>query len=92
MGSHFSPQGDTHGLPDAPQDEIHLGDLGNIEVKDDGTGNKEITLARANLKDGDSMSLLGKALVIHQDKDKGASQQPSGGSGKPIACGVIKKG
>lgn len=37
------------------------------------------------------MSLVGKALVIHRDKDKGASHQPSGASGDPIACGVIQK-
>lgn len=92
MGSHFSPEGDHHGLPGLMQDEIHLGDLGNIEIKDDGTGKKEITVKKANLKEGDTMSLLGKSLVIHQDKDKGAEQQPSGGSGTPIACGVIEKG
>ena len=91
MGGHFAPQGDKHGLPGAAQNEIHLGDLGNIPVKDDGTGTLEITVKEANLKEGDPMSLLGKALVIHQDKDKGASEQPSGGSGTPIACGVIKK-
>lgn len=91
MGSHFAPEDDKHGLPGASPEGIHLGDLGNIEIKDDGTGKKEITIDKANLKDGDSMSLLGKALVIHQDKDKGASHQPSGGSGKPIACGVIEK-
>lgn len=91
MGSHFAPQGDKHGLPTDPQDQIHLGDLGNIEVKSDGTGKKEITLAQANLKEGDPMSLLGKALVIHEAKDQGASAQPSGGSGSPIACGVIEK-
>lgn len=91
MGSHFAPEGDKHGLPDQAQDEIHLGDLGNIEIKDDGTGKKEITIEKANLTEGDPMSLLGKALVIHEGKDEGAAKQPSGGSGKPIACGVIKK-
>jgi Cu-Zn family superoxide dismutase len=65
--------------------------LENIQVERDGTGKKEITVSRANLKDGDPMSLLGKAVVIHESHDKGASQQPSGGSGKPIACGVIGK-
>jgi Cu-Zn family superoxide dismutase len=91
MGSHFAPHGDKHGLPAQPQHEIHLGDLGNIEIKDDGTGKMEITIEKANLTQGDPMSFLGKALVIHEGQDEGASNQPSGGSGKPIACGVISK-
>ncbi len=91
MGGHFAPQGDKHGLPDAPQDQIHLGDLGNIDIKDDGTGKLEITVEKANLKKGDPMSFLGKALIIHESKDKGPEHQPSGSSGKPIACGVIKE-
>lgn len=91
MGGHFSPDGKKHGLPSPLKSDIHLGDLGNIDVKDDGTGKKEITVKKANLREGDPMSLLGKALVIHQDEDKGASHQPSGDSGDPIACGVIQK-
>jgi len=91
MGSHFAPEHKNHGLPSPLKADLHLGDLGNIEIKDDGTGKKEITVDKANLRDGDSMSFLGKSLVIHQDEDKGASEQPSGGSGTPIACGVIKK-
>lgn len=91
MGSHFAPQGDKHGLPNAAPDQIHLGDLGNIDIKADGTGKMELTVEKATLKEGDAMSFLGKALVIHESKDQGASAQPSGGSGSPIACGVIKK-
>jgi superoxide dismutase, Cu-Zn family len=91
MGSHFSPEVHQHGMPGMMKDDIHLGDLGNIKIKDDGTGKKEITVDKANLKDGDARSLLGKSIVIHQDEDKGADQQPSGGSGTPIACGVIQK-
>ena len=91
MGSHFSPEVHQHGLPGMMKDDLHLGDLGNIKIKDDGTGKKEITVDKANLKEGDANSLLGKSIVIHQDEDKGAEQQPSGGSGTPIACGVILK-
>ncbi|HXS18763.1 MAG TPA: superoxide dismutase family protein [Polyangiaceae bacterium] len=91
MGSHFSPEGNHHGMPGMMMQDVHLGDLGNIKIKDDGTGKKEITVKKANLKEGDAHSLLGKSIVIHQDEDKGASEQPSGGSGTPIACGVIQK-
>lgn len=91
MGSHFSPEGNQHGLPGMMMQDVHLGDLGNIKIKDDGTGKKEITVKHANLREGDAKSLLGKSIVIHQDEDKGAEQQPAGGSGTPIACGVIQK-
>ncbi len=85
MGEHFAPMEKKHGLPSAG--EHHLGDLGNIEIKDDGDGKLEITVMGANLEKGDPMSLLGKAIVIHQGRDVGT--QPSGGTGKPLACGVI---
>jgi Cu-Zn family superoxide dismutase len=85
MGEHFAPMSTKHGLPSAG--EHHLGDLGNIEIKKDGEGKLEITVMGANLEKDDPMSLLGKAIVIHQGRDVGT--QPSGGTGKPMACGVI---
>ncbi len=91
MGSHFAPQGHKHALPSEPQAQRHLGDLGNLEIAEDGTGKLEITVEKANLKEGDRLSFLGKALVIHDGEDQGASQQPSGGSGTPMACAVIKE-
>jgi Cu-Zn family superoxide dismutase len=85
MGEHFAPMSKKHGLPSAS--EHHLGDLGNIQIEKDGEGKLEITVMGANLEKGDPMSFLGKAIVIHQGRDVGT--QPSGGSGKPLACGVI---
>ena len=91
MGGHFSPQGDQHALPtEKSQAERHLGDLGNIDISKDGTGRLEVTVERANLKKGDPMSFLGRAIVIHSGEDKGATKQPSGSSGTPMACAVIK--
>ncbi len=87
MGEHFSPMNQKHGMPTAG--EHHLGDLGNIDIKKDGDGKLEITVMGANLTEGDPMSFLGKAIVIHQGRDVGS--QPSGGTGKPMACGVIVK-
>lgn len=87
MGEHFAPGGKAHGLP--PSAARHLGDLGNIEVNKDGDAHFEFVAANANLKAGDPMSFLNRALVIHESSDKGA--QPSGNSGKPIACAVIEK-
>lgn len=91
MGDHFAPSGQQHALP-AQSQQRHLGDLGNIEIADDGTGRLEITVPKANLNEGDAMSFLGKALVVHMGEDSGQSKQPAGDSGDPIACGVIEKG
>lgn len=87
MGDHFAPDGHDHALPN--QGMRHLGDLGNIEVGENGKGRLEITVEGANLKKGDQKSFLGKSLVIHETTDKGSAEQPSGASGKPMACGVI---
>ena len=88
MGAHFSPDDKQHGLPGFA--EHHLGDLGNLTVNKSGGGELEITVARATLKDGDELSLVGRALVIHQKRDEGRRSQPSGDSGPPIACAVIE--
>jgi len=85
MGSHFTPEAHPHGLPGAQA--RHLGDLGNIEVAPDGRGRLDIEIPNATLDDG-ANSFVGKALVIHEKEDVGT--QPSGDSGDPIACAVIK--
>ena len=87
MGEHFAPNAKAHGLPSAPA--RHLGDLGNIEIGKDGKARFEFTVPNANLKEKDPMSFLGRAVVIHEAEDKGT--QPSGGSGKPIACALIEE-
>lgn len=86
MGEHFAPGQHEHGIP-GKQATHHLGDLGNITIGADGKGHLEMTVPQANLKPGDPMSFVGKALIIHEAEDKGV--QPSGGAGDPIACGRI---
>jgi superoxide dismutase, Cu-Zn family len=85
MGEHFAPHAKEHGLLDSPV--RHLGDLGNIEVAADGTGAVDVLVTDATLDDG-TQSYLGKALVIHEKEDVGTG--PSGDSGTPIACAVIR--
>jgi Cu-Zn family superoxide dismutase len=87
MGSHFAPRQETHGLPSFP--EHHIGDLGNIEIRDDGSGRLEIVARDANLRKDDALSFRDRAIVVHERADKG-KPPPSGDSGKPIACGVIQ--
>lgn len=89
MGPHFAPNVEQHALP-SEGDARHLGDLGNIVVEDDGDGRLEIKVPDATLKPDDTASFLGRALVVHSGEDTGSAVQPSGGSGTPMACGVIK--
>jgi superoxide dismutase, Cu-Zn family len=85
-GGHFNPQSKDHGLPGA--DKRHLGDLGNITIGKDGKGSLDITAPGANLKDGDPMSFVGRAIIVHAKKDDGG--QPVGNAGDRVGCGVIK--
>lgn len=90
MGGHLAPTGYAHALPSETQDR-HLGDLGNILVEPDGTAWLKITVPGANLKEDDPNSFLDKAVVLHAGEDKGQAEQPTGGAGDPIACGVIEE-
>jgi len=86
-GGHWNPANVNHGTEsDAPHP--HAGDIGNIEVGEDGTGTLSNTSngTWAELFDAD-----GAAFVIHADADDMKSQ-PSGNAGARIACGVFSKG
>ena len=84
-GGHFAPRDHDHGLPN--EDTKHLGDLGNLEVGEDGSGQKTIVAKNANLDEGDDRSFLGRAIMIHAQKDDGG--QPTGNAGARIGCGEI---
>lgn len=91
-GSHYNPFNKYHGAPDDL--ERHVGDLGNLEVKPDGTVEKEITDRLIKLK-GDQ-SVIGKSFVIHANEDdlgKGnfSDSLTSGHAGPRIACCEIKE-
>ena len=81
-GEHFNPYGKKHGLEN-PQG-YHLGDMPNLEVKQDGTANAEFLLQGANLIKGDNNSLLGKSVIIHAKEDD-QKTDPAGNSGDRIA-------
>ena len=84
-GGHFNPAGLPHALP--PTEERHLGDLGNIDIAEDGTGSTEIVVKGATLKEGEPTSFLGRAIIVHAKQDDGG--QPVGNAGGRIGCGVI---
>jgi Cu-Zn family superoxide dismutase len=86
MGGHFNPTGASHGMP--WDDEHHLGDLGNLTVRETGMGSLEILVPNASLRPGGEDSFLDRALVIHSGPDDGEGD--SGHAGKPMACGAIR--
>lgn len=86
-GGHWNPGETNHGsMSEAPNP--HAGDIGNLEIAEDGTGTLSGTSSGtwAGLFDED-----GSAFVIHADADDMTSQ-PSGNAGARIACGVFAKG
>jgi Cu-Zn family superoxide dismutase len=91
MALHGQPHGYFH--PDGPQE----GNLPNLIVGKDSRANVEIYTDLVSLSGkGWKPELLGEqgsALIIHENEDDHFTQ-PSGNSGKRIACGVItlKKG
>ena len=87
-GAHFNPAKAEHGTtnPRGP----HAGDLPNITVDATGRGHLEVTATRVTLDKG-ADSLFdpdGSALVVHEGPDD-LRTDPAGGSGAPVACGVI---
>ncbi|MBM7704632.1 superoxide dismutase family protein [Metabacillus iocasae] len=90
-GNHFNPDQKPHGL--LHPEGAHAGDLPNIIVEDDGKFEGSLTAPGVTMKEG-KMSLMkrmeGSSIVITNKPDDGMTQ-PSGDSGKRIACGIISK-
>ncbi len=88
-GGHFNPAGVPHGGP--ADSERHAGDLGNIEIGEDGSGTLELTSDLITLVAGEPTSVLGRGVILHEGTDDLMSQ-PTGAAGGRIACGVITAG
>jgi Cu-Zn family superoxide dismutase len=86
-GEHFAPERDPHGAPAARPAEHHLGDLGNITADAGGTAVLDVDDDELELT-GDR-GVVGRALIVHAGEDD-LTTQPSGDSGDPVACGVIR--
>lgn len=94
-GGHFHLPGQKHGIPEGGRHDgddknanVHLGDLGNIEIGQDGKGKLEHFIQGVNLKMDAPESLVGRGIILHAKEDKGT--QPSGDSGARIGCGAIR--
>ncbi|MCP8969811.1 superoxide dismutase family protein [Ectobacillus ponti] len=87
-GNHFNPEGKEHGLLNPKGAEN--GDLPNLVADEQGVIKAEILAPNASLNEGKSTIRRknGAALIITADPDDGMSQ-PTGKSGKRLACGVI---
>lgn len=85
-GGHFNPGGNPHAGP--MEMKRHAGDLGNIEIKADGTGDLNITSDLLTVKAGPN-SVIGRSVVFHEKADD-LTTQPTGNAGGRLGCGVIK--
>ena len=85
-GGHFNPTGHDHGSPHLP--EHHAGDLGNMEVGEDGRGRHVILMPALSIS-GEENGVRGRAIIVHAGTDDLVSQ-PTGAAGGRIGCGVIR--
>lgn len=85
-GGHWNPTNTPHGGPDSPPGQRHVGDLGNLDANKDGIAHYNRVDTLISLKGKDS--IIGLSVIVHADPDD-LKSQPSGNSGKRIACGVI---
>ena len=85
-GGHFNPTDMPHAGP--TDMERHAGDLGNIEVYEDGTAHHEMTSTMITVSEG-AASVVGRGVILHEKADDLMSQ-PTGAAGARLACGVIE--
>ena len=86
-GGHWNPTGVAHGK--WGEGEFHLGDIGNITVGEDGTGEIELTTDLWELNTGSNLDIIGRGIIVHAGADDFTSQ-PSGNAGARIGCGPIE--
>jgi Cu-Zn family superoxide dismutase len=87
-GPHWNPTSQQHGK--FGHDGFHLGDIGNIDVNQDGTGTLTMDTDLWTIGTGERNDVVGHAVVVHAMQDDMASQ-PAGNSGIRVACGVIRR-
>lgn len=83
-GAHYNPTNKKHGGPDSQ--ERHVGDLGNLDANQNGLAHYDRVDTVISLNG--PYSIIGKSVVVHADPDD-LKTDPSGNSGKRIACGEI---
>ena len=88
-GGHFNPDKSRHGLypMDGPTKSM-AGDMGNVVVGANGTGDFSVFMPGLTLTEG-KYAVNGLSVILHEKKDD--FSQPLGNAGGRIACGVIEK-
>lgn len=86
-GGHYNPTAHKHALP-SETEMRHAGDLGNLTADAKGNAHYEITVDNITVAGGMN-PVLGRAVILHADSDKGMAEQPTGAAGARLACGVI---
>lgn len=91
--NHFNPYNTNHGGRQNSKNNRHVGDLGNIKVKN-GKSKFEFIDNLISLK-GTKRNIIGRSLIVHEDPDDlglGLPKESSlktGNSGKRIGCAII---
>lgn len=86
-GGHFNPNKTSHGfLPKDGIKKAHAGDLGNIQIDENGKGSLEMTVPKLSLSKG-PYNIAGRAFILHGKPDDFG--QPTGNAGARIGCGPI---
>jgi Cu-Zn family superoxide dismutase len=87
-GGHFNPAGGTHGKFAAAGS--HAGELPSLVADDKGIARFAVDVPSISLTEGASNNVIGRALVVHLNRDDFTSQ-PAGNSGPRIACALITR-
>ncbi|KAJ3296855.1 hypothetical protein HK104_001097 [Borealophlyctis nickersoniae] len=83
---HFNPLNKTHGCNGT---ERHAGDLGNIQADGKGRVHATIRTPLISLNPSSNLSVIGRALMVHELQDDCGPGSPTGNAGKRFAQGVI---
>ena len=87
-GGHFNPAGTPHGMYGAANS--HAGELPSLVADASGVARFNIDLHAISLGTGAPDDAIGRALIVHRDRDD-FTTQPSGNSGPRVACAVVTR-
>lgn len=87
-GGHWNPTNEEHGK--WGEHPFHLGDIGNIDVGDDGKGSLSMSTDLWSIGTGGKSDVTNHAIVVHAQPDD-FKTQPAGGAGTRVGCGVIQQ-
>ena len=88
-GGHYNPEETKHGfLPLDGFEASHVGDLGNIDINNDGAGRLDILIFEDMGVSNSIYNVAGRAVILHEKEDDFG--QPTGNAGSRIGCGIIQ--